>query len=251
MQARFILAGSALSAAVVIGFSRLSSAGQTTEHPYMAPDDIKSETCLTCHPDKKEGKAVHTAVGIGCESCHQTISQKEKAKTTITLLAQGGELCALCHQASKDPVQHGPYKAGQCLTCHNPHSSNFPRQIRAAVNTLCGSCHATSQPDVKVNVDARTVSLLDGRTLDLTTYEKAPRVEAGHAKKYAAFVVGRPLGVNDARKQDAESGCLACHDPHAGKAQHLLHGGMQSHGAAENYSSPYGVRTHFIGGGNE
>ena len=185
---------------------------------------------------------------MGCEKCHQAISQKEKEKTTITLLAQDGALCARCHEASKDPVQHGPYKSGQCLICHNPHASNFPRQTRAAVSTLCGSCHSTGQPDVKVNVDARTVSLLDGRTLDLTTYEKAPRIEAGHAKKYAASVAGRPLDVNDARKRDAESGCLACHDPHAGKAQHLLHGVTEGRGAAENQLSPYGVRTHFIGG---
>jgi len=235
-QARVILAAPLLLGVMLFSFSRRAPAGQTTEHPFIAPEDIKSETCLTCHPDKKEGKAVHTAVGMGCENCHQATSEKDKEKTTITLIATGGELCAMCHEASKDPVQHGPYKAGQCLVCHEPHSSNFPRQTRAAVNTLCVSCHATGQPDVKVNADAKTVSLLGGRTFDLASYEKATKITAEHSDRSAAPTVSHPVTGKDPRKPGAELNCISCHDPHASKAEHLLHKATVGRDAAENLS---------------
>lgn len=234
-QAKVILAGSFfLSAVMIINFSRPSPAEQITEHPYIAPDDIKSENCLTCHPDKKEGKAVHTAVGMGCENCHQATSEKDKEKTSITLIAEGGGLCAMCHKASRGPVQHGPYKAGQCLVCHEPHASNFPKQTRAETNTLCMSCHGSNRPDVKVNADAKTVSLLGGRTFDLASYEKAPKIGAEHSDKSAAPTVSHPVTGKDPRKPDAELSCISCHDPHGSQAGKLLRNPTESRNQAEN-----------------
>jgi predicted CXXCH cytochrome family protein len=214
--------------------NRPAVARTLAEHPYIDPNNIKSETCLGCHPDKEEGTFIHTAVGSGCESCHQATSEKEKEKTSVTLLAIGGELCAMCHEVKNEPVVHGPYKAGQCLVCHNPHSSNFPRQTRAATNSLCMSCHATGRPDVKVNADARTLSLLDGRTFDLESYQKAPKIGAEHSDRSAAPTVSHPVTGKDPRKPGAELNCISCHDPHASKAEHLLHKATESRNAAEN-----------------
>ncbi len=213
---------------------RQAVAQTVTEHPYIAPEEIKTETCLGCHADKKEGTFVHTAVTTGCESCHQATSEKELEKTTVTLMAQGSELCALCHEAKKDPVVHGPYKAGQCLVCHNPHSSDFPRQTRAATNALCMSCHGASRPDVKVNAEGKTVSLLGGRTVDLASYEKAPKIGAGHHEKSMPRVASQPAPGKEPRKPDAELSCISCHDPHASKAEHLLRKATESRDAAEN-----------------
>jgi predicted CXXCH cytochrome family protein len=233
-QARVILVAPLLFGVMLFSFSRRAPAGQTTEHPFIAPEDIKSETCLTCHPDKKEGKAVHTAVGMGCENCHQATSEKDKEKTAVTLIATGGELCAMCHDASKDPVQHGPYKTGQCMVCHEPHASNFPKQTRAGTNTLCMSCHGASMPDVKVNADAQTVWLLGGRTFDLASYEKAPKIIAEHSYKSAAPTVSHSVTGKNPRKPGAELNCISCHDPHASKAEHLLHKATESRNAAQN-----------------
>ena len=238
-RAKIIMAGPFLSAAMLITFSRTSPAEQTTEHPFISPDDIKSETCLTCHPDKKEGKAVHTAVGMGCENCHQATSEKDQEKTTITLIAEGGNLCARCHEVSKDPVVHGPYKTGQCLVCHEPHASNFPKQTRAETNILCLSCHGANRPDVKVNAAAKTVSLLGGRTFDLESYKKAPKIAAEHSEKSMHRVVSHSGLGKDPRKPDAEIDCISCHEPHASKAKHLLHKATESRGAAENLCLGY------------
>jgi predicted CXXCH cytochrome family protein len=129
--------------------TRQMHAEDTTEHPFIQASAIKSETCLTCHPNKKEGKFVHSAIAMGCEKCHRAIS--ENGKTTITPVATGGELCAMCHDAKRAPVLHVPYREGQCLLCHEPHTSNFPRQVRAETNLLCLSCHvphSSALPDL-------------------------------------------------------------------------------------------------------
>ena len=205
---------------------------QTTEHPFIEPNAIKSETCLTCHPDKKEGKFVHSAVAMGCESCHRATS--ESSKTTVTLVATGEGLCVMCHEAKKEPVVHGPYGTGQCLVCHNPHSSDFPGETRAVTETLCMSCHSPSRPDVKVSADAKTVSVLGGRTLDLAAYEKAPKTGAGHPEKGALRVLSHSVPGKAPLKRDAELNCISCHDPHASQAEHLLRNETECRHAAEN-----------------
>ena len=90
-----VAAASFLVFAFPLVFRQQLRAQTVTEHPYIEPKDIKSETCLGCHPDKKEGKFVHSAVASGCETCHQATSEKEKEETTVTLVAQGGKLCAI------------------------------------------------------------------------------------------------------------------------------------------------------------
>jgi predicted CXXCH cytochrome family protein len=207
------------------------ASGQTTEHPFIEPDAIKSETCLTCHPDKREGKFVHSAVAIGCDSCHQATS--EGSKTTVTLVATDGELCGRCHEAKREPVVHEPYGTGQCLVCHNPHSSDFPRQTRAATEMLCMSCHGTSRPDVKVAANARTVSVLGGRTLDLAAYEKAPKISPGHPEKGALPAQSVSVPAKAPLKPAAELDCISCHDPHASKAEHLLRDKTESRHAVK------------------
>jgi predicted CXXCH cytochrome family protein len=207
-----------ISAVWASGISRLSAA-DSTDHPYVETKDLKPETCLKCHPTKNEGKFVHTAMGMGCENCHHAASSDNK--TTITLIATGGALCAKCHEIKKNPILHGPYQAEQCLICHNPHAGAYKAQTRAAVNTLCLSCHMLNQPDARVNPETKVVHLLDGRVYDLASWESAPKISEGHSEnnmpRRASDPVAKELG-----KVDAEFSCLSCHDPHASEAEHLL-----------------------------
>lgn len=119
------------------------------EHPFIEQKDVKSETCLTCHPEKKEGKFVHSAVTMGCENCHQANS--ENGKTTIALVATGKELCKMCHEDKvPDPQKvalHSPV-ADNCTTCHSPHSSDNKAQVllptvgKTESENLCLMCHS-------------------------------------------------------------------------------------------------------------
>jgi predicted CXXCH cytochrome family protein len=196
------------------------AAEQTTEHPFIEPDAIKSETCLTCHPDKGEGKFVHFAVAMGCESCHQAAS--ENGKTSMVLVATGGELCAMCHKAKKDPVLHRPYRDGQCLICHDPHTSNFPRQARAETNVLCLSCHGVNRPDVKINREVRTVSLLGSQTLGFEDYRLATKIGLDRSGTSGHPIMGHPITGKDPRKKDARLTCLSCHTSHSSALPNLM-----------------------------
>jgi predicted CXXCH cytochrome family protein len=184
-------------------------------HPFIEQKDIKSETCLTCHPEKKQGKFVHTAVGMGCENCHQATS--EKNKTTITLVATGGDLCAMCHEAAKDPVLHGPYKNGQCLTCHDPHSAEFKAQIRAAVNSLCLACHALQQ------VQGETVTLFSSQKISKADFEAIPKIELDPTLRFGHPWATHPVAqVADPLHAGEKMSCLSCHAHHSSAQENLI-----------------------------
>jgi len=225
-----------ISVVWVLGVSRLSAA-DSADHPYVETKDLKPETCLKCHPAKNQGKFVHTAVGMGCMNCHLPASAYDK--TIIALIATGGDLCARCHEAKKDPVQHGPFQAGQCLVCHDPHTGDYKAQTRAAVNTLCLSCHMLNQPDARVNAQTKIVSLLDGRIYDLASWESAPKISAGHPENRMPDKASDRVMVKKSENLDAEPNCLSCHDPHASKAKYLLHQAAEGRGVAKNLSLQY------------
>jgi predicted CXXCH cytochrome family protein len=190
-------------------------AEEPIEHPFIEPKDIKSQTCLTCHPEKKEGKFVHSAVGMGCENCHQAIS--EKNKTTITLVATGGALCAKCHETRKDPVLHGPYKNGQCLTCHDPHSSEFKAQTRAAGNSLCLECHAPKRGT------ADAVTLFSLQKISKADFEAIPKIKLDPTLRFGHPRATHPVAeAADPLHRGERMSCLSCHAPHASTLQNLL-----------------------------
>jgi predicted CXXCH cytochrome family protein len=192
----------------------------TKEHPYIDPKDIKSETCIKCHPNKSQGKFVHTAVGMGCDSCHTAASDKNK--TTITDVATGGDLCAMCHEASKAPVQHGPFKAGLCVVCHDPHTGNYAKQVRAPVNALCLECHGPDATPKKSGSD-HLVAMFDGQVrLPETYFAQVPILPLKNG-------LGHPMEkhpvadtVNPKTKAVFAMNCLTCHQQHAGNVRAML-----------------------------
>jgi hypothetical protein len=50
----------------------LSLAGQAGAAKHPVPLDPKADSaiCLSCHEDKTKGKSVHSAIAMGCLSCH-------------------------------------------------------------------------------------------------------------------------------------------------------------------------------------
>jgi predicted CXXCH cytochrome family protein len=212
--------------AILVSLSRQVAAEEPIAHPFIEQKDIKPETCLTCHPEKKQGKFVHSAVGMGCENCHQATS--EKNKTTITLVATGGDLCAMCHKANTDPVQHGSFKAGQCLVCHDPHTGDYKAQTRAPVNTLCFSCHGQNPPNVKVNTETRLVTMLGNQVVSLEAYRQAPKLGLDPSGTSGHPVVGHPLTGKDPRSKDGILSCLSCHNPHSSALPKLMPAGLKS-----------------------
>jgi len=207
-----------------------SAAGPTSqgpkEHPFVDANDLKPENCLKCHADVQKGKFVHTAMNSGCDTCHQAASAN--GKTVITDVATGGDLCSMCHEIEKATVVHGPYKAGQCLACHDPHSSDYTKATLARTNTLCFTCHGVDQPGIAVQADARTASVLGGQTIGLDEYGKAMKIGLDRGGATGHPVMGHPISGKVPGKKDVTLSCLSCHAPHSSALPNLMPPGVKT-----------------------
>src|SRR6516225_2586649 len=53
-------------------------------HPVPLEKNVDSSTCLQCHEEKSKGKFVHTAMHIGCLSCHEVRVNKDATRVKLT-----------------------------------------------------------------------------------------------------------------------------------------------------------------------
>ncbi len=118
------------------------------EHPVPLDKNVDSKKCLECHEDKTKGKSVHSAIATGCLSCHEVRVNRDTTHVKL-ITATPYKLCLTCH-ADKDATQlkgrvHPP-AVRDCLTCHDPHTSDNKNQLRKATSgdkkdNLCLTCH--------------------------------------------------------------------------------------------------------------
>jgi predicted CXXCH cytochrome family protein len=120
------------------------------KHPVPLDPKADTSTCLACHEDKTKGKSIHSAMAMGCTSCHEIRVNKDITRVkliTTTPLA----LCLTCH-ADKNAADikgtvHSP-AVRDCVKCHDPHSSDYKNQLLKPTSgdqkeNLCLSCHTT------------------------------------------------------------------------------------------------------------
>jgi predicted CXXCH cytochrome family protein len=80
-----------------------------------------------------------------CDACHVK-------GATNALVAPPNELCAQCHTIDMNKkFMHGPLTSGDCLVCHDPHSSRYPYLLVSDSGTVCLDCH-----------DRETVAAIEG-----------------------------------------------------------------------------------------
>ena len=118
------------------------------------------DVCFTCHDEAQfKKKYVHPIVTIpnGCTLCHNPHANDNQS----ALLRPTFDLCASCHSGKADgrhilaemnlegrevihPVKGVPDPAKpsgklSCISCHEPHSSDFPKLF--VEENLCKRCH--------------------------------------------------------------------------------------------------------------
>jgi len=185
------------------------------EHPVPLPKDVQDKNCLECHDDKTKGKAVHSAIAMGCSTCHNVKS--DGTATTVELVAPKNELCFTCHEKSKEEVLHKPYEQGQCVTCHSPHSSDFPKQTRAEGNALCLACHADR------NVSGDKVSLFASQEISAQEFAEVPKILPNDKAQIGHPFASHPVsGMADPTNPAQKISCLSCHEQHASSQQNLI-----------------------------
>jgi len=107
-----------------------------------------NDVCFTCHSDKqdeiKKAKFVHPPVQQACVSCHNPHSGNYQYNL---MLPGNRELCLSCHTDKEKEIKDAtvPHLAlntpKKCLACHDPHTSNYGKQLVAQPAQLCLGCH--------------------------------------------------------------------------------------------------------------
>jgi predicted CXXCH cytochrome family protein len=119
-----------------------------------------NELCFGCHTEKadalRQKKFTHDPVREACVNCHDPHSGPGRYQ----LSADGrSELCFGCHADKPEEIASAAVKHGgldtekQCLACHDPHVSDYPKQLTRQPMALCLSCH-----DREYEKDAGTVA---------------------------------------------------------------------------------------------
>ena len=206
-------------------------------HPVPLEKNTDSAKCLECHAEKAKGKAVHTAISMGCNTCHEIRVNKDVTRVKLTTTTPQG-LCFTCH-ADKNAAEikglvHKP-AVRDCLKCHDPHSSANKFQLLkptsgGAKENLCLSCHTTG---LNVPEKGSRHAALD---MGCETCHVTHKVGADptpenlyHLTKSAPALCVDCHDPKDESLQKAHQNqpfgtadCLQCHDPHESAAPKLM-----------------------------
>src|SRR5208337_3536702 len=109
----------------VLILAALSGTAFAALHPVPLDPKADSSTGIACHEDKTKGKSVHSAMAMGCTSCHEIRVNKDTTRVKLITIVPY-KVCLTCH-SDKDATHlkgrvHPP-AVRECLTCHDPHSS--------------------------------------------------------------------------------------------------------------------------------
>ena len=161
--------------------------------------------CLECHADHANGDYVHPAVIGGCISCHQIENQEDTSYVAVQAKESDG--CRTCHPGASVRHPHFPYASGMCTRCHDPHSSRYPRLLRAKVNDVCLDCH------------------LQGRVKSPSRY--LPTIELSSDYRLGHPYARHPVNGSPDPISGGEMSCISCHLPHGGNKLHQLKMGAE------------------------
>jgi predicted CXXCH cytochrome family protein len=217
----------------------LTVAGTAFAAKHPVPLDPKADpsTCIACHEDKTKGKAVHSAMAMGCTSCHEIRTNKDVTRVKL-ITTTPYALCLTCHADKKAADIKGtvhPPAVRDCIKCHDPHSSENKNQLLKATSgdekqNLCLNCHTTGihVPDK----GSRHTALDMGCDTCHTTHKTG---EVGKVEFDFHLTKATPalcLDCHDASSADlqkahqnqpfAKADCLTCHDPHQSAVPKLM-----------------------------
>jgi predicted CXXCH cytochrome family protein len=207
------------------------------KHPVPLDPKADTSTCIACHEDKTKGKSVHSAMAMGCTSCHEIRVSKDVTRVKLTTTTPTA-LCLSCHADKKASeikgTVHSP-AVRDCIKCHDPHSSDNKNQLLKATSggakeNLCLSCHnigvdvpekGSRHAALDMGCDTCHITHKTGEIgkvefdFHLTKATPALCLDCHDAKdaKLAAAHRNQPFEKAD---------CLTCHDPHQSAAPKLM-----------------------------
>jgi predicted CXXCH cytochrome family protein len=178
-----------------------------------------------CHVSQKKGEYIHAPVEEDCMNCHQTDADKHPVvnEKEFQTTADVPDLCYGCH-GTNDQMRHthSPFKEGDCLTCHDPHSSDTPGLVAEIEDGICVQCHSDLVPQgdmihgpVAANMcqachhphQSDLAHLLAREGMDLCLF--------CHTNK-------KDVQTMPSVHQPFLEGCLQCHQPHSSPYKYMV-----------------------------
>jgi predicted CXXCH cytochrome family protein len=115
------------------------------EHP-----GLVEQECSSCHVRMIAGKSVHSAMSSPCTVCHVAMTKGDM--TTVTLSMPKERICFACHEESASLRQHVPAVKGECVECHDAHSSQRRLLLREEARLPAGKTATVRLPVKEVNI---------------------------------------------------------------------------------------------------
>ncbi len=191
----------AFAAAVLVLAAPSALAQAPLARPAAAPAGapVQGERCGACHSQLTAKRFVHPSLlKNDCTTCHRAESSGKgkclsKTSSKWGLVKVEPDLCYGCHKRlDQSKSVHTAVRQGSCLSCHDPHASNFPRQLKAEREKICFDCHDV---DPLLTKPVRHAPVAEGRCLDC---------HDAHGSDQPNSLVGGGTAF-----------CQRCHDPKA------------------------------------
>ena len=160
-----------------------------------------------------------------CEFCHQI-----PAEGGLARLAEEPEpLCFKCHKKDqfKGSFIHGPFAAGACITCHDPHGGNVPGMLRITGQQMCLECHKDMSArfaNARFRHKATATGCIDCHSPHASEqrYMLKSAVSGLCGKCHEKTVSDLQTATVKHSPATEELACLNCHDPHVAQEGSLL-----------------------------
>jgi predicted CXXCH cytochrome family protein len=225
------------------------------------------KACIDCHKRTVKKDILHGPVADDCLSCHKPTGKKHPLEDIegFTTLEEGAALCYTCHEKEQSTIiskkyVHKPVSRGECLECHEVHSSNDSKFIFSKSPDLCYFCHDEIEKSIEKSAivhspavkeggctechsphasNQKKLLVSNGKTLCLSCHDKT--ITKGDRK---ITNIGKLLKESKVVHEALDKSCNACHDPHASENKFLMSvyypTGNYAPGTEENYELCFG-----------
>jgi predicted CXXCH cytochrome family protein len=227
----------AVRSILVMALALSSSFLMAAIHPVPLDKDTDSAKCIACHEGKAKGKFVHSAIPMGCTSCHEIRVTKDVTRVKL-ITTSTYALCLTCHSDKNAADLKGtvhPPAVRNCVKCHDPHQSDNKFQLVKAETgdkgqNLCLECHTKG-----LNVPqkgSRHAALDMGCETCHVTHKVGQQGKIEYDYHLTKATPALCLDCHDATSADlikahqgqpfATANCVQCHDPHQSRQAKLM-----------------------------
>jgi predicted CXXCH cytochrome family protein len=191
-----------------------------------AHDPLRGKECTDCHKRVVPSKVnCLMAKEDLCEFCHEIPAEGGVAR----LIETSEPLCLKCHKKEqfKGSFVHGPFAAGACVACHDPHGGDVPGMLRVVGSQMCLECHRdwnTRFANARFRHKPAADKCLDCHSPHMSEQKyMLTSAVPGLCGKCHEKVVGeqQTAAVKHTPVTEAPA-CMNCHDPHMAQEGRLL-----------------------------